>query len=66
MGLGSSPGSGDPFLRDLLGSEMPTCTVCLREGARAHWLPNNSPLSQKTVQHGLELGREALLHVSPS
>ena len=66
MGLGSSPGSGDPSLRDLLGSEMTVCTMCLREGARVPWLLNNSPLSQKTVQHGLDLGWEALHHVTPS
>ena len=53
MGLGSGPGSGDPFPRDLLGPEMPVCTVHLREGARVHWLPNDSPLLQKPVQSGL-------------
>lgn len=66
MGLGSSPGSGDPSLQDLLGSEMTVCTVCLREGARVHRLPNNSAFSQKTVQHGLDLGWEALHHVTLS
>lgn len=66
MGLGNSPGSGDPFLQDLLGPEMTACTVHLWEGARVHWLPNDSPSSQKPVEHGLHPGREALRHVTPS